>query len=142
MNTIFVKEPEQKRVWYVIDAAGKPLGRVAAKAAAILRGKTKPTFTTNQNMGDFVVIINADKIAVTGGKEEKKIYYKYTGFVGNLKHYSFEKLLARHPEKPLALAIKGMLPHTRLGRVMFDNVKIYAGAEHPHKAQNPQSLEV
>ncbi|MFA6856743.1 MAG: 50S ribosomal protein L13 [Treponema sp.] len=142
MNTIFVKEPEQKRRWYVIDAAGKPLGRVAAKAASMLRGKNKPTFTTNQNMGDFVIIINADKVAVTGGKEQKKIYYKYTGFVGNLKHHSFETMIKKHPEEPLVLAIKGMLPHTRLGRVMFDNVKIYAGADHPHKAQNPQPLEV
>ena|SRR5574344_810024 len=142
MNTIFVKEPEQKRAWYIIDAAGKPLGRVAAKAALVLRGKNKATFTPNQNMGDYVIIINADKVAVTGGKEDKKIYYKYTGFVGNLKHHTYAKLNEKHPGQPLDIAIKGMLPHTRLGRALFDNVKIYAGADHPHKAQNPQPLDV
>lgn len=142
MKTIFVKEHEQKRDWFIIDAAGKPLGRVAAKAAAILRGKTKVTFATNQNMGDYVVIINADKVAVTGGKEQKKIYYKHSGFVGGLKSHTFEKLIERHPEDPIRLAIKGMLPNGRLGRAIMDNVKIYAGAEHPHAAQNPKALEV
>ena len=142
MDTIFVKAQDIKRAWYVIDAAGKPLGRVAAKAAALARGKHKAAYAPHQNTGDFVVIINADKVAVTGGKEQKKMYYNYTGFVGNLKHYTFEKLLARHPAEPLERAIKGMLPHNRLGRVLFENVKVYAGAEHPHKAQNPQPLEV
>ena len=142
MKTIFVKEHEQKRDWFIIDAAGKPLGRVAAKAAAVLRGKTKVTFATNQNMGDYVVIINADKVAVTGGKEQKKIYYKHSGFVGGLKSHTFEKLIERHPEDPIRLAIKGMLPNGRLGRASMDNVKIYAGAEHPHAAQNPKALEV
>ena len=142
MDTIFVKAQDIKRAWYVIDAAGKPLGRVAAKAAALARGKHKAAYAPHQNTGDFVVIINADKVAVTGGKEQKKMYYNYTGFVGNLKHYTFEKLLARHPAEPLERAIKGMLPHNRLGRVLFENVIVYAGAEHPHKAQNPQPLEV
>lgn len=142
MKTIFVKKHEQKRDWFIIDAAGKPLGRVAAKAAAVLRGKTKVTFATNQNMGDYVVIINADKVAVTGGKEQKKIYYKHSGFVGGLKSHTFEKLIERHPEDPIRLAIKGMLPNGRLGRAIMDNVKIYAGAEHPHAAQNPKALEV
>lgn len=142
MNTIFVKEHEQARKWYIIDAAGKPMGRVAAKAASVARGKNKPTFTKNQNMGDYVVIINADKVLVTGGKEQKKIYYHHTGFVGGLKAQTFEKLLEKHPEDPLKLAVKGMLPHGRLGRAMMDNVKIYAGADHPHAAQNPQPLEV
>ena len=142
MKTIFVKEHEQTRDWFIIDAAGKPLGRVAAKAAAVLRGKTKVTFATNQNMGDYVVIINADKVAVTGGKEQKKIYYKHSGFVGGLKSHTFEKLIERHPEDPIRLAIKGMLPNGRLGRAIMDNVKIYAGAEHPHAAQNPKALEV
>ena len=142
MDTIFVKAQDIKRAWYVIDAAGKPLGRVAAKAASLARGKHKAEYAPHQNTGDYVVIINADKVAVTGGKEQKKMYYNYTGFVGNLKHYTFEKLLARHPAEPLERAIKGMLPHNRLGRVLFENVKVYAGAEHPHKAQNPQPLEV
>lgn len=142
MDTIFVKAQDIKRAWYVIDAAGKPLGRVAAKAASLARGKHKAEYAPHQNTGDYVVIINADKVAVSGGKEQKKMYYNYTGFVGNLKHYTFEKLLARHPSAPLERAIKGMLPHNRLGRVLFENVKVYAGAEHPHKAQNPQPLEV
>ena len=120
MKTIFVNEKAQKRDWYVIDAAGQPLGRVAAKAAYIARGKNKATYTPNQEMGDYVVIINADKVAVTGGKETKKIYYKYTtGFVGSLKAHTFEKLLEKHPEDPIRLAVKGMLPHGRLGRVLM-----------------------
>ena len=141
MKTIFVNEKEQKRDWFVIDAAGKPLGRVAAKAASIVRGKEKPTYTPNQEMGDYVVIINADKVAVTGGKEQKKIYYHHTGFVGGLRAHTYEKLLDKHPTKPMELAVAGMLPHGRLGRKMMDCVKIYAGAEHPHAAQNPQTVE-
>lgn len=143
MKTIFVNEKDQKRDWFVIDAAGKPLGRVAAKAAAIARGKEKATYTPNQEMGDYVVIINADKVAVTGGKEQKKIYYKYTtGFVGSLKANTFEKLIEKHPEDPIRLAVKGMLPNGRLGRAIMENVKIYAGAEHPHTAQNPKAVEL
>ena len=143
MKTIFVNEKEQKRDWFVIDAAGKPLGRVAAKAASIVRGKEKPTYTPNQEMGDYVVIINAGKVAVTGGKEQKKIYYKYTtGYVGSLKAHTFEKLIEKHPEDPIRLAVKGMLPNGRLGRVLMDNVKIYAGPEHPHAAQNPKAVEL
>ena len=142
MKTIFVNEKEQARNWYIIDAKNKPLGRVAAKAASVVRGKDKVTFAPSQNMGDYVVIINADKVAVTGGKEEKKIYYKYTGFVGHLKNYKFSTLIEKHPEQPLMLAIKGMLPHNRLGRKLISNVKVYAGEAHPHSAQNPQPLEV
>ena len=142
METIFVKEYDQPRKWYVIDAAGKPLGRVAAKAAYIARGKNKATYTKNQLMGDFVVIINAEKAIVTGGKEQKKIYYHHTGFVGGLRAHTYEKLLEKHPTEPMAKAVAGMLPHGRLGRKMMDNVKIYAGAEHPHAAQNPQPIEL
>ena len=143
MKTIFVNEKEQKRDWFVIDAAGKPLGRVAAKAASIVRGKEKPTYTPNQEMGDYVVIINADKVAVTGGKEQKKIYYQYTtGYVGSLKAHTFEKLIEKHPEEPVRLAVKVMLPNGRRGRVLMDNVKIYAGPEHPHAAQNPNAVEL
>lgn len=143
MKTIFVNERDQKREWFIIDAAGKTLGRVAAKAAAIARGKEKATYTPNQEMGDYVVIINADKIAVSGGKEQKKIYYKYTtGYVGSLKAHTFEKLIEKHPEDPLRIAVKGMLPHGRLGRVLIQNVKIYAGPEHPHAAQNPKAVEL
>lgn len=142
MKTIFVNEKDAVRNWYVIDAADKPLGRVAAKAAALLRGKEKATFTPNQEMGDYVIIINAEKVAVTGNKETDKIYYHHTGFVGGMKKYSFEKKIERHPEEPLMLAVKGMLPHNRLGRKLLKNVKIYAGAEYPQAAQNPQKIEL
>lgn len=142
METIFVKEAEQARKWYIIDAEGKPMGRVAAKAAYIARGKNKATFTKNQLMGDFVVIINAEKASVTGGKEKKKIYHHHTGFVGGLRSFTYEKTLERHPTEPMTRAVAGMLPNGRLGRKMMDNVKIYAGAEHPHAAQNPQPIEL
>ena len=142
MKTIFLKEQEAVRNWYVIDAANKPLGRVAAKAASVLRGKDKVSYTPNQEMGDFVVIINADKVAVTGTKAKNKMYYHHTGYIGGMKANSFEKTIERHPEAPLMEAIKGMIPNGRLGRRLLTNVKIYAGAEHPHTAQNPQPLEV
>jgi large subunit ribosomal protein L13 len=142
MKTIFVKEYDAVRNWYIIDAADKPLGRVAAKAAAMLRGKHKVTFAPNQEMGDFIVIINADKVAVTGAKATDKMYHHHTGFVGGLKSYNFAKTIERHPEDPLLLAIKGMLPKGPLGRKLLTNVKIYAGDTHPHAAQNPQPLEV
>ena len=142
METIFVKEYEQARKWYIIDAAGKPMGRVAAKAALIARGKNKVTYAKNQLMGDFVIIINADKAVVTGGKEQKKIYYHHTGFVGGLRAATYEKLLEKHPTQPMQIAVEGMLPNGRLGRKMAANVKIYAGAEHPHAAQKPQPIEL
>lgn len=138
MDTIFINEKAHERKWYLIDAAGLVMGRVAAKAAAIARGKEKCTYTPNQEMGDYVVIINADKIAVTGGKEQKKIYYDYTtGYVGSLKKHTFEKLLQKHSTSPLERAVKGMIPRGRLGRKIMENIKIYAGSAHPHTAQNP-----
>ncbi len=142
MKTIYVNEREAVRDWYVIDAANQPLGRVAAKVAYVLRGKHKVTFTPNQEMGDYIVIINADKVAVTGNKFEGKIYHKHTGYVGGLKSSTFRKVLERHPEDPLMLAIKGMLPNGRLGRKLLKNVKVYAGANHPHTAQNPKTMEL
>lgn len=142
MKTIFVNERDAVRNWYVVDAAGKPLGRVAAKVASVLRGKHKATFARNQEMGDYVVIINADKVAVTGTKFNDKLYHHHTGYVGGLKTFTFEKKIQRHPDAPLMLAIKGMLPKGPLGRAMLKNVKVYAGTEHPHTAQNPQPLEI
>lgn len=139
-KTIFVNDKDVKRTWYLIDAAGKPLGRVAASVAAVARGKNKAAFTPNQDCGDRVVVINADKVSVSGNKAQDKIYYKHTGFVGNLKRFTFEALNKRHPGKPLEIAIRGMLPHNRLGRLIFSNIKIYAGSEHPHTAQNPVPL--
>jgi large subunit ribosomal protein L13 len=142
MKTIFVKEHEAVRSWFVIDAQDKPVGRVAAKAAYLLRGKHKVTYAPHQEMGDYVVIINADKAVMTGNKPEGKIYYHHTGFVGHLQALSFNKLMERHPEDPITLAIKGMLPKGSLGRKLLTNVKVYAGATHPHAAQNPKAIEV
>ena len=142
MKTIFFNENEVSRSWYVIDAAGKPLGRVAAKAAAMVRGKHKTSFAPHQENGDYVVIINAEKVAVTGNKDKDKIYYKHSGYVGGLKSVNFNELIAKKPTEPLMLAIKGMLPKGPLGRKLRANVKIYAGMEHPHKAQNPVKAEV
>ena len=142
MKTIYVNERDAVRDWYVIDAANQPLGRVAAKVAYVLRGKHKVTFTPNQEMGDYIVIINADKVAVTGNKFEGKMYHHHTGYVGGLKSATFRKVLERHPEEPLMLAIKGMLPNGRLGRKLLKNVKVYAGTNHPHAAQNPKTMEL
>ncbi|HNY21208.1 MAG TPA: 50S ribosomal protein L13 [Treponemataceae bacterium] len=142
MKTIFVKEHEAVRSWFVIDAAGKPVGRVATKAAAMLRGKHKVTYAPHQEMGDYVVIINAAKVIVTGNKPEGKLYRHYTGFVGGLRSLSFNKLIARHPEDPITIAIKGMLPKGSLGRKLITNVKVYAGETHPHAAQNPKAVEI
>lgn len=142
MKTIFFNENEVSRSWYVIDAAGKPLGRVAAKAAAMVRGKHKTSFAPHQENGDYVVIINAEKVAVTGNKNKDKMYYKHSGYVGGLKSVNFNELIAKKPTEPLMLAIKGMLPKGPLGRKLLANVKIYAGMEHPHKAQNPVKAEV
>lgn len=142
MKTIFFNANEVSRSWYVIDAAGKPLGRVAAKAAAMVRGKHKTSFAPHQENGDYVVIINAEKVAVTGNKDKDKMYYKHSGYVGGLKSVNFNELIAKKPTEPLMLAIKGMLPKGPLGRKLLANVKIYAGMEHPHKAQNPVKAEV
>lgn len=142
MKTIFEKGNDVKHDWYIINASGKTLGRVASAVAAVLRGKNKPTFTPNVLCGDYVVIVNADKIQVSGNKSDDMLYRHYTGFVRGLRSYSFNELIAKNPTEPLRRTIAGMLPHGRLGRRMIDNVKIYAGSEHPHAAQNPKSLEV
>ena len=142
MKTIFAKNAEVKNDWYVIDAAGKTLGRVAAVAASVLRGKNKPSYTPNSICGDFVIIINADKIQVTGNKPDGMLYRHHTGFVRGLRTFTFNELLAKHPTDPLKRTIWGMLPHNRLGRQIIGNLKGDAGAEHPHAAQNPQPLEV
>jgi len=141
MKTVFAKPSSVERKWYIIDAEGKVLGRVAAKVAAILRGKNKAIFVPHQEIGDYVVVINADKIVVTGRKAQQKTYYRHSGYVGGLKSTSFEKLIDKHPTMPLETAIKGMLPKGPLGRKMAKNAKIYAGACHPHGAQNPAALE-
>jgi len=141
MKTVFANPASFERKWYVIDAEGKVMGRVAAKVAAIARGKNKANFVPHQEIGDFVVVINADKIVVSGRKAQQKMYYRHSGYVGGLKANSFEKLIERHPTQPLQNAIKGMLPKGPLGRKMAKNVKIYAGTAHPHAAQNPVAIE-
>jgi len=141
MNTVFAKPSSVERKWYIIDAEGKILGRVAAKIASIVRGKNKAIFVPHQEVGDFVVVINADKIAVTGRKAQQKTYYRHSGYVGGLKSNNFNKLLERHPTMPLELAVKGMLPKGPLGRKLAKNVKIYAGKDHPHGSQKPAPIE-
>ncbi|MDR2135127.1 MAG: 50S ribosomal protein L13 [Treponema sp.] len=142
MKTEFIKPAQVERKWFLIDAQGKVLGRVAARVSSILRGKEKPIYAPHQETGDYVVIVNAEKILVTGRKAQQKEYHRHSGYVGGLKTDRFDKLIARHPAAPLELAIKGMLPKGPLGRKLFKNVKVYAGAEHPHGAQNPQALEI
>lgn len=141
-KTIFKKTQDISHDWYLLDATDKTLGRVAAKVAAILRGKNKPDYNPNVMSGDYVVIINADKIKVTGTKPQTKLYRHHTGFVGGLKTYTFSKLKEKHPEDPLKIAIEGMLPYGHLGRKVATNVKIYAGSEHPHTGHELKVLEV
>lgn len=142
MKTVFVKPAEVARSWFVIDAQGQRLGRVAAKAAILVRGKHKACYTPHQEIGDYVVIVNADKIEVTGNKFNDKLYYRHSGFAGGLKKSTFAALIERHPVDPLEIAIRGMLPKGPLGRKLARNVKVYAGPNHPHAAQAPVAIEV
>ncbi|MCL2092947.1 MAG: 50S ribosomal protein L13 [Treponema sp.] len=142
MKTVFAKLPEVERKWFLIDAEGKVLGRVAARAASILRGKGKVIFAPHQELGDYVVVINADKILVSGRKAQQKQYHRHTGYVGGLKSINFEGLIAKHPSSPLEFAVKGMLPKGPLGRKLSKNIRIYSGSEHPHSAQNLQKIEL
>ena len=141
MITYTVKASEVVHDWYVVDAAGQTLGRLSSHVAAILRGKHKPTFSPHIDLGDFVVIINAEKVAVTGKRAEDKMYYHFSGYAGGMKSINLRGQLAAHPERVLTAAIKGMLPHNRLGRQMFKKLKVYAGPDHPHTAQQPKKLE-
>lgn len=142
MKTIFVKTKETERKWYVIDAAGQRLGRVAVEAANLLRGKYKPEFAPHQEIGDYVIIINADQVTVTGRKATQKLYYRHTGYPGGIKSETFQKALGRKPQFPLEHAVRGMLPKNRLGRKLFTNLKVYAGSEHPHTAQKPEEFTI
>mgnify|MGYP005855368589 CR=1 FL=1 len=140
MKTYVVKGAEIHREWYVVDAAGQKLGRLASNIATILRGKHKPTFTPGLDVGDFVIVINADKIAVTGNKAEDKHYYRYSLYPGGLKSRTLGRMLETHPERVIEAAVRGMLPKNKLGRAMFKKLKVYAGAAHPHAAQQPKPL--
>jgi large subunit ribosomal protein L13 len=141
MRTYQAKPHEIERKWYVVDAADKPVGRLASQVAKILRGKHKPIFTPNVDTGDFVVIINAEKARLTGNKSEELIYW-HTMYPGGLRSVSRGKLLAEKPERAVQRTIKGMLPHNKLGAAMLRKLKVYAGAEHPHEAQQPEKLEI
>src|SRR4030043_1700023 len=142
MKTYQAKKEELEHQWYVVDAEGKILGRLATKVADLLRGKTKPTYTPHLDTGDFVVVVNAGKVALTGKKMKDKIYYHYTGYPGGIKEISAEKLLAKKPTEMIRIAVKGMLPKNSLGRQMLRKLKVYAGAKHPHEAQKPVPLEI
>ncbi|MEA3405063.1 MAG: 50S ribosomal protein L13 [Pseudomonadota bacterium] len=142
MKTFVAKPAEIKRDWYIVDAEGKTLGRMAAEIASRLRGKHKPEYTPHADCGDYIVVINADKIAVTGNKRTDKMYHHHTGYIGSLKSTNFEKLIAKAPERPVEFAVKGMLPRGPLGRAMFKKLKVYAGTDHPHTAQQPKALEL
>ncbi|MBI5450998.1 MAG: 50S ribosomal protein L13 [Gammaproteobacteria bacterium] len=142
MKTFVAKNETLTRDWYVVDATGKTLGRLATELARRLRGKHKAIYTPHVDTGDYIVVINADKLAVTGNKANDKIYYKHTGYIGNMKSTSLGKMLAERPERVLETAVKGMLPKNPLGRAMFLKLKVYAGAEHKHTAQQPKPLEI
>ncbi len=142
MSTFVAKPAEVKRDWYIVDAEGKTLGRMAAEIAARLRGKHKPEYTPHVDCGDYIVVINADKIKVTGNKMKNKKYHHVTGFVGNLKTTDLQTLLREKPTRPVEFAVKGMLPRGPLGRAMFKKLKVYAGEEHPHTAQQPKVLDI
>jgi large subunit ribosomal protein L13 len=142
MKSYMARPLEVERKWYVVDAEGQTLGRLATEIATILRGKNKPQYTPHVDTGDFVVVVNAEKVVVTGRKAEQKVYRRHSGYPGGLKETSYEQMMERRPTEILRRAVKGMMPKNRLARQQLRKLKIYAGPEHPHAAQNPQRLEV
>ena len=142
MKTYVATPESRERNWLVVDATGKTLGRLATQLADILRGKRKPEYTPHVDVGDFVIVVNAERISVTGNKRAEKRYYRHSGYPGGLRSRTLEEMLARRPEEVIRLAVKGMLPRTRLGRAQLRKLKVYAGPDHPHVAQKPEPLEV
>ncbi len=142
MSTYIPSALEIDRKWFVVDASGKTLGRLATEAASILAGKRNPKYVPYIDMGDHVIVVNADKVRLTSNKAEKKVYRRYTGFPGGLREESFPRLLARRPEKVIEEAVKGMLPKTKMGRQMATKLKVYKGDKHPHEAQRPEALDI
>ena len=140
MNTYMANPDKIERKWYVVDAEGQTLGRLASEVAKVLRGKNKPVYTPHVDTGDYVIIVNADKVAVTGKKMDQKIYYHHSEYVGGMKETTLKEMMAKKPEKVLELAVKGMLPKGPLGRTMIKKLHVYAGAEHAHQAQKPEVL--
>ncbi len=142
MKTAMANKETIERKWYVVDAEGQTLGRFASELAKILRGKHKPTYTPNVDCGDYVIVLNCDKIKVTGRKESQKMYRHHTGWVGNLKEVKYSDMMKKHPERIIIHAVKGMLPKNSLGRQMIKKLKVYTGSEHNHEAQKPEVLEI
>jgi large subunit ribosomal protein L13 len=142
VKTYVTKPNDIKRDWYVVDAQGQTLGRLATRIAAVLKGKHKPIYSPSMDTGDYVVVINAEKIVATGRKLDEKMYYRHTGYPGGLRQINLRDQLAKHPERVISAAVRGMLPHNRLGRAMFKKLKVFAGAEHPHAAHKPKTLEL
>lgn len=140
MKTASAKPGEIERKWYVVDAEDEVLGRLASRVAMVLRGKMKPQFTPHVDTGDFVVIVNAEKVKVTGAKRTDKMYYRHTGYPGGIRGQSFERLISTYPERVIYHAVRGMLPKNKLGRKLIKKLKVYGGTDHPHTAQNPESL--
>jgi large subunit ribosomal protein L13 len=142
MKTYVATPENREREWLVVDATGQTLGRLATQIATALRGKHKPEYTPHCDVGDFVVVVNAEKIAVTGKKRDEKLYHRYSGYPGGLRSRTFSEMLDRRPEEPLRLAVKGMLPRNRIARAQLRKLKIYAGPDHPHAAQQPKPMEI
>jgi large subunit ribosomal protein L13 len=142
MKTFMAKEEDQKRVWYLMDAQGEVLGRLACKAATILRGKAKPEYTPHVDTGDHLIIINAEKVLMTGRKLQQKLYYRHSGYPGGIKCTAAQKMMKEKPEEVIRKAIKGMLPKNKLGKDVYRKLKVYAGSDHPHEAQTPQVLKL
>jgi len=142
MKTYTPKREHIERRWYVVDADDRVLGRMATEIARVLRGKHKPMYTPHLDTGDYVVVINAEKVRLTGNKAELKTYFRHSGYIGGEKHIPFKTMIAEHPERVITLAVKGMLPKNNLGRLMRKKLKVYAGPEHPHEAQQPEPLEI
>lgn len=142
MSTFMQKPHEVERKWYVLDAKGKPLGRVAAKAAVLLRGKHKPTFTPHVDCGDHVIIINCKDAKLTGNKLTQKFYYRHTGYIGHLKEVRYDKLMTERPDRAMMLAVNGMIPDTTIGRKALTRLRVFAGNEHCHEAQKPENLDI
>lgn len=142
MMTVSAKPAEVRREWYVVDAEGKTLGRLASELAHRLRGKHKPQYTPHVDTGDYIIVVNAEKVRVTGNKLQDKMYHHHTGYIGHLKSINLEKLLAKAPERVITFAVKGMMPSNPLGRAMMEKLRVYAGPEHRHQAQQPKSLDI
>ena len=141
MRTYQANAQDRERVWYVVDAENKTLGRLATQIANVLRGKRKPTYTPHVDVGDFVIVVNAEKVAVTGDKREKKVYWRHSGYPGGIRSRTLGDMLEKRPEEVIRKAVKGMLPRNRLARAQLRKLKVYAGPEHPHQAQKPEQLE-